>query len=102
MRKIGVMIVMLTAIACTGCTCKSVKKDAGSDVTGFGELNSLQTVDMLNRNKELLVLDVRSVKEQKTKHDFIKGARLIPEPELPKHLEELAAYKEKDILVACP
>lgn len=102
MKKIGVTIVLLVMMICAGCAGKSMKKEAATDLTSFGELNSLETVDMLNREKDLLILDVRSVKEQKTKHDFIKGALMIPEQELPKRLGELEAYKERNILVACP
>lgn len=50
-------------------------------------------------NTKPLVLDVRTPREYKTGH--LKNSVLIPVQELQSRLDELAAYKNEDILVYC-
>ena len=95
--KTSVIAAVLWMMLGVGCAHK-----AATDAVGFTELNSTETVEMLKNNKDLLILDVRSVKEQTTKHDFLKGATMIPEAELAGRLSEIAAYKDKTVVVACP
>ena len=54
---------------------------------------------LINENKELVILDVRTKDEFDGGH--IPGAKLVPVQILPMKLSELDEYKEKPVLVYC-
>ena len=54
---------------------------------------------LINENKELFILDVRTKEEYKEGH--IPGAKLIPVQVLPDNISKLMGYKDKPILVYC-
>lgn len=55
--------------------------------------------ELIENNKEMLILDVRTVEEYKEGH--IPGATLIPVQILDVKLDEIDEYKEKPVLVYC-
>ena len=54
---------------------------------------------LINDNKELVILDVRTKEEYDDGH--IPGAKLVPVQVLPMKLAELDEYKDKPVLVYC-
>ena len=54
---------------------------------------------LINENKEVLILDVRTKGEYAGGH--ISGAKLIPSSELSSRISELEKYANKPILVYC-
>ena len=52
-----------------------------------------------DKSSEAIILDVRSVAEYQQAH--IKGSKLIPLDQLPFKMQELAEYKDREILVLC-
>lgn len=55
--------------------------------------------ELINENKEVLILDVRNKNEFDSGH--IPGALLIPASILPVRINELKKYENKPILVYC-
>jgi rhodanese-related sulfurtransferase len=64
----------------------------------YSEVTARQADEFI-ASAQPLVLDVRTTAEFKQGH--LKDARLIPVQELQKRIGELAAYKDKDILIYC-
>ncbi len=62
-------------------------------------VNGEEAYKLINDNKELVILDVRTKEEYEDGH--IPGAKLFPVQLLPMKLGELDEYKEKPILVYC-
>lgn len=54
---------------------------------------------MINQNKDVLILDVRSKGEYDNGH--IPNAKLIPAGQLASRIREIEQYKDKPILVYC-
>ena len=54
---------------------------------------------LINDNKELVILDVRTKEEYDGGH--IPGAKLVPVQILPMKLDELDEYREKPVLIYC-
>jgi len=70
------------------------------------EITPQALLDKLNAREDLLLLDVREHGEFEMGH--IKGAQLVPrgiieaaDPAYPKHLPELAAARDRQIVVYC-
>jgi rhodanese-related sulfurtransferase len=55
----------------------------------------------LAAHPEALVLDVRNPDEWNDEHGHIEGARQIPLPELADRVGEVAAWKDKPIVLVC-
>lgn len=69
------------------------------EITRGGQgVNCLEAVNLIN-HQEALVLDVRPSKDFKTGH--ITAALNIPHDRLSERLGELAAHKDKPILLVC-
>lgn len=62
-------------------------------------LNTTEGINFLEEESNLLVLDVRTVKEYRRGH--IKNSINIPILELRERIHELDEYKNKNILVHC-
>lgn len=73
-----------------------------TDAVGFTDISAIDAVEMMKNDKNIFILDVRSVKEITSKPSRLKGAKLIPEEELVARMGELAEYKNKKMLVVCP
>jgi len=54
---------------------------------------------LINENKEVIILDVRTKGEYSSGH--IQGAKLIPSSEIASRVSELEKYVNKPILVYC-
>lgn len=71
------------------------------------EITPQQLVDKLGNKEDLLLIDVREHGEYENGH--IKGAHLVPrgilepaaDPAYPKHLPELAAARDRQVVVYC-
>ena len=71
------------------------------------EITPQELVDKLNKKDDLLLIDVREHGEYENGH--IKGAHLVPrgiieaaaDPAFPKHLSELAAARDRQVIVYC-
>ncbi len=63
------------------------------------EVTCLMVKDKLDVGEAFLFLDCRQPDEFATAH--IEGTRLIPMKELPERLAELAAYRDKEIVIHC-
>lgn len=71
------------------------------------EISPKELVDKLNSKEDLLLIDVREHGEFEGGH--IKGAHLVPrgilepaaDPAYPKHLPELAAARDRQVVVYC-
>jgi len=68
------------------------------DQPNYQEINSRQAIELIE-NIQPLILDVRTVPEYDQGH--IKNATLIPVQELQSRIDELADFKNQDILVYC-
>ena len=62
-------------------------------------VNAEEAYKLINDNKELVILDVRTEEEYDDGH--IPGAKLFPVQLLAMKLHELDEYKEKPVLVYC-
>lgn len=71
------------------------------------EISPRELLEKFNRKEDMLVIDVREHGEFENGH--IKGAMLVPrgileaacDPAYPKHLPELAAARDRQIVVYC-
>lgn len=71
------------------------------------EISPQAVLDKLNANQGLLLIDVREHSEYEAGH--IKGAHMVPrgiieaaaDPAFPKHLPELAAARDQEVVVYC-
>lgn len=67
--------------------------------TNFESIQAKKAVELINTEKELLLLDVRTKDEYKQKH--LKNAINIPLQQLKTHLNDLEPQKGKRMLVYC-
>jgi sulfur-carrier protein adenylyltransferase/sulfurtransferase len=66
-----------------------------------GQMDPVAARQLLAAHPEALVLDVRNPDEWSDDLGHIEGARQIPLPELSARLAEVAAWKQRPILVVC-
>ena len=66
---------------------------------GYKNLSVNQCVDLINSEKDLLILDVRSDEDYSNKH--IKGAKSIPLSKLGFSLDEIINYENSKVIVYC-
>jgi len=65
----------------------------------FGEVSAHALADRRAAGEDLLLLDVREPAEWETAR--IAGAQLVPLASLPARIEELAAWRERPVVVHC-
>lgn len=86
---------------CLHCGMKRVKKST----VMFGSIEPGQLCDYVSKNRNVVLLDVRTRKEfeGRSNPDYgtLKGAINIPIQELDSRLGELDAYKGKEVIVYC-
>lgn len=94
MRKKLFLILSLicTLIAIAGCS----KKD---DKSTFTTINAEEAKKMMDENKDIIILDVRTEEEYQEGH--IEGAILIPDNEVAEKSESKLNDKSATILVYC-
>ena len=66
----------------------------------FEKVSPREAYEMIKKDKDIIVLDVRTPEEYKN-DGHIKGAILIPLNQLSSKVNELRKYKDKKILVYC-
>ena len=99
MKKRTILFIMMAvlAIGITGCgKMKEKETDMGA---GAQEITAEQAKEMMDQNKECIVLDVRDRSEYEEGH--IAGAILIPYTEMKDQAEEKLSDKDQLILVYC-
>jgi len=67
--------------------------------SNFKNINGEDAYKLINRDKEVVILDVRSKEEYDNGH--IPGAKLFPVQGLSMRIDELDEYIDKPILVYC-
>ncbi len=99
MRKaIGILgIITLSLILFTGCSSSGDKENKKDTI--LETITAKQAKEIMDQNKEVIILDVRTEEEYNSGH--IKGAILIPEPEITAKAGELLTDKEATLLVYC-
>lgn len=70
-------------------------------LAAVGHLDAVAAKDFLAAHPEALILDVRNPEEWDSELGHIEGARQIPLPELQRRMDEVAAWKDKPIVVVC-
>lgn len=70
----------------------------GTAESQYRELSAQQASEFI-RTENPLILDVRTQGEYETGH--IKGAKLIPVQELASRIDEIQAYRDKDVFIYC-
>jgi len=69
--------------------------------SGIKSISPLEANEMLQRDSDLVVLDVRNDDEFRSESGHLSGALLIPVQELEQRADELAKLKDRTILVYC-
>jgi len=67
----------------------------------YQSISADKAVNVIENEKDIIILDVRTEGEYKGELGHLKGAKLIPIGELDRRIGELAGYKNKKILVYC-
>jgi rhodanese-related sulfurtransferase len=86
---------------------QSAIEDESVHFPTLGELNSVRQLTAREVQSQLttaphpLILDVREPEEFRGELGHIPGSILIPLKELPARSQEIAAYKDKDVIVIC-
>jgi rhodanese-related sulfurtransferase len=68
----------------------------------WSEITVDELFDRINSNQPPLLIDVRSAEEYNGGYGHIPNARLIPMLEFSGNLEDLASFREKEIVTMCP
>lgn len=96
------VLVVATTLALTGCKTSVKQPDTVSEKksdTVSEKITPEQAKEMMDQNKEVIILDVRTEEEFNSGH--IPGAILIPDTEIGSKAEELLTDKGATLLVYC-
>ena len=97
-KLIGIILILtLTVVAFTGC--RSAGDNGREDTAIFEKITADRAKEIIDQNKEAIILDVRTEEEFNEGH--IEGAILIPVDEIKTHAEEFLTDKSASILVYC-
>lgn len=97
-KLIGIVsILTLTVITFIGC--RSAGDSSGEETDVFEKITAERAKEIMDQNKEVIILDVRTEEEFNSGH--IKGAILIPVDEIKTRAEEILTDKASAILVYC-
>ena len=96
-HRILLLFLVIPFFLYIGCTVqnKENKPGSGKDIT------VTQLREQMQNNKDLVILDVRTVQELTGPLPKIESAINIPLQELDKRFDELKPYKDKQIAVIC-
>ncbi|WP_139135148.1 rhodanese-like domain-containing protein [Roseivirga sp. 4D4] len=89
---------------CSSCGMKLINIHNPDEGLAYNNLNSAQVCELLEKDPDVILLDVRSEGEftqRTTKIGRFKNALNIPVSEVADRIDELKQYKEKTILVYC-
>ena len=75
---------------------------AGKRESEWTEISVDELYERYNSSKPILLLDIRSTTDFKRGYGHIPDAISIPLLELESRMDELEAYKEKEIVTMCP
>lgn len=68
---------------------------------GYKSISAQKGLEILETEKDVLLLDVRSPEEFTGPMGHIDGAKLIPLQELANRLKEIEPYKNKKVVLVC-
>jgi len=80
---------------------ESVRFPTLAELNKVHQLAPQDVKQQLDRSTPPLLLDVRETEEFTGELGHIPGSRLIPLKELPARVQEIEAYKDKDVIVIC-
>lgn len=90
----NILIIALLLLTTTGyCLTKE------SETNKITELNSSQAYQIITKEKNILLLDVRT--EEEYNHSHINGSYLIPHTDLSKILDKVTSNKYSKIVIYC-
>jgi len=98
---LGVLILATLATACAGPPGRETAGGSAQGTAAAGRLGPVEARELLAAHPEALLLDVRNPGEWNDDLGHIEGARLIPLPELAGRMEEIAAWKDRPVVVVC-
>lgn len=75
---------------------------AGKRESEWSEISVDELFERYNSSKPPLLLDIRSTGDYEEGYGHIPGALSIPLLEFESRMDELEAYKEKEIITMCP
>lgn len=75
------------------------RRFAFSNNSRFKNISAEEAHSLLKTNKDMVVIDVRTIEEFKSGH--IPGAKSIPVGKIASRINELENYKDKPVLVHC-
>ena len=97
---ISVLLAVLSVILLCSCTDNnSAVSDSGKHVDGYYQITQIKAKELMDSEKDYIILDVRTEEEFKEKH--IENAILIPHTEIEQRAEKELKDKNQLILVYC-
>lgn len=106
--KLPALALLALASGLAGCSGPGVRGNAAGTGEGtaepaarVGSLTPAEARSFLASHPEALLLDVRTPEEWNDDLGHIEGARLVPLPELARHMEELAGWKDRPVVAVC-
>lgn len=93
-KKLLMLSLILIIITLSAC---STRDD--SSTTGYSKITAKEAKEMIDKNSNITILDVRTEEEFKTGH--IDGAILIPDTDISDKAKETLTDKSATILVYC-
>lgn len=97
---ISVLLAVLSVILLCSCTDNnSAVSDSGRYVDGYYQITQIKAKELMDSEKDYIILDVRTEEEFKEKH--IENAILIPHTEIEQRAEKELKDKNQLILVYC-
>lgn len=95
-KFLSYFLLAFTLTGCSGNEGGKMKIDNSSLET---KVNIEQAKKLIDENKELIILDVRTKEEYDSGH--IKNAILIPYDQINQNIDRIKQYKDKPVLVYC-
>jgi len=74
---------------------------AAGQEPGYKSISAQKGLEILETEKDVLLLDVRTPQEYTGPLGHIDGARLIPLQELANRVKEIEQYKDKKVVLVC-
>lgn len=95
MNNLLISLLIIGALVAITAGCNSMKN--GDSVT-VQSISALELKEKMDANQDFLLLDVR----QQDEYDFVNlDGTLIPLGQLQQRLDEIDAYKDKEVIVMC-
>ena len=103
-KAIGMIIILILSLgSIVGCSSKNKVSNTiqqSKDTQGYEDIDGNQTEKLLDLDKNVLIIDVRSEYEYKKGH-LLNAINLPYDDDFKSELSEIADYKDKSVLVYC-